>query len=308
MPLGAIALPLALRLIPNAKGEATQFDWTGFALTGAACFLIIYGVGLVGQSGGPPWMGLAGLAGGVAFGVAAALYARRRTDALLDFRALKIRSYAISIYGGSLFRVAISTVPFLLPLLFQIAFAFSPFESGLLVLSVFVGNLAMKPMTTAVLRRWSFRRVLVVTGLLNAAAIFGCGLLTPQTPLVLIVVLLFLSGLVRSMQFTALGAIGFAEVPSGQMSGANTLQNIAGQLSMGLGVGVGALALRIAGTFNFDPQGTVSLASFHIAFFVNAVIALIGVLDVFTLHDSAGEEVRMRAPAPRPATAGGAAK
>jgi EmrB/QacA subfamily drug resistance transporter len=297
VPLGLIALPLALRLIPNTKSEAPQFDWVGFALTGAACFLIIYGVGLVGQNSGSPWFGATSVLSGVAFGIVAAAHARRRPNALLDFRALKIRSYAVSIYGGSLFRVAIATVPFLLPLLFQIAFGLSPFESGLLVLAVFAGNLGMKPFTTAVLRRWSFRRVLMVNGLLNAVAIFGCGLLTPETPLTIIVALLFVSGLVRSMQFTALAAIGFAEVPSGQMSGANTLQNIAGQLSMGLGIGVGALVLRIAGYFSLDPQGAVSLWSFHIAFFVNAAIALIGVADVFSLHDTAGEDVRLRSAA-----------
>ena len=159
VPLGIIALPLALRLIPNTKGEAAQFDWTGFALTGAACFLLIYGVGLVGQNDGSPWMGVASILVGVVFGMLAAAHAKRRPNALLDFRALKICSYAVSIYGGSLFRVAIATVPFLLPLLFQIAFGLSPFASGLLVLAVFAGNLGMKPFTTAVLRRWSFRRV-----------------------------------------------------------------------------------------------------------------------------------------------------
>jgi EmrB/QacA subfamily drug resistance transporter len=294
VPLGLLALPLALRIIPtSARGEATQFDWMGFILTGSACFLIIYGVGLVGQDSGPRWIAGTSVLAGLAIGTVAASHAKGRPNALLDFRALRTRSYAVTILGGSLFRIAIGTIPFLLPLLFQIGFGLDPFKSGLLVLAVFAGNLGMKPFTTAVLRRFSFRRVLIVNGLLNAAAIFGCGLLTPATPVSVIAALLFVSGLTRSMQFTALGAIAFAEVPSEQMNGANTLLNIAQQMAMGLGIGLGALALRIAGNFNSDAAGSVSLASFHAAFFVCGAVALAAVLDVIGLHDAAGDEVRL---------------
>ena len=194
-PLGLVALILALRLIPQgSKTVTTRFDWTGFALTGLACFALMYGLDLVGSEDTSwPIVGLSLLVAIVA-GVAAILHAKRQAHPLVDFRALRVRSYAMTIRGGSVFRVAIAAVPFLLPLLFQIGFGLNPFASGTLVLAVFAGNIAMKPFTTPILRRFSFRGTLLVNGLINAAVIFGCAFLTPATPVAVTMGLLFVSG------------------------------------------------------------------------------------------------------------------
>ena len=122
------------------------------------------------------------LAGAGLFGTLATFHFRRQAHPLIDFRSLRIPSYLVTLRGGSLFRMAISAVPFLLPLLFQIGFGLSPFASGLLVLSVFAGNLVMKSLTTPILRRFPFRTTMLVNGTLNAATLFGCALLTPATP------------------------------------------------------------------------------------------------------------------------------
>jgi EmrB/QacA subfamily drug resistance transporter len=293
VPLGLVALVLALRIIPKDRRDtANQFDWIGFVLTGATCFALIYGLDLVGREGASWSAAGLSIGGGIATGAIATMHAKRRTHPLVDFRALRVRSYAVTIWGGSLFRIAISSIPFLLPLLFQVGFGLSAFASGLLVLAVFAGNLLIKPFTTPILRRFSFRGVLVVNGLLNAAAIFACAFLTPATPVVIIVCLLFISGLTRSMQFTALGTLAFADIAEDRMSGANTLLNIAQQMAMGMGIALGAVALRIAGLFDPTASGVIPLANFHIAFVIAGLIALIGVIDARGLHPAAGDGVR----------------
>jgi EmrB/QacA subfamily drug resistance transporter len=238
-PLGLIALILALRLIPNAKEPTKPFDRIGFTLTGVACFALIYGLDLVSRDGASWLAASLSIASALIAGGLGVLHARRKTHPLLDLRALSVRSYAVTIWGGSLFRIAISAIPFLLPLLFQVGFGFSPVESGLLVLAVFAGNLVMKPLTTPILRRSSFRTILITNGLLNAAGIFACAFLTPATPVFAIVALLFVGGMTRSMQFTALSTLAFAEVPEDAMSGANTLFNMAQQAAMGMGIAAG---------------------------------------------------------------------
>jgi len=292
-PLGLIALVLALRLLPKGRQDrAKQFDWVGFVLTGVACFALMYGLDLIGREGTSwPAAGLS-MAGGIAAGAAAVLHAKRQPHPLVDFEALRVRSYAVTIWGGSLFRIAIGSIPFLLPLLFQVGFGLNAFASGMLVLAVFAGNLLIKPFTTPILRHFSFRQVLIVNGLLNAAAIFGCALLTPETPLAAMVGLLFISGMTRSMQFTALATLAFADIPEARMSGANTLLNIAQQMAMGMGIAFGAVALRIAGLIDPGAQGAIPLANFHVAFVIVGAIALIGVIDASGLHPGAGEEVR----------------
>jgi Na+/melibiose symporter-like transporter len=100
--------------------------------------------------------------------------------------------------GGLLIRTAISAAPFLLPLMFQLAFGLDPLASGLLLLAVFAGNLGMKPATSGVLKTFGFRRTVLVNGTLVMATIMACGLMTPDTPKALIIAVLFVSGLSRS--------------------------------------------------------------------------------------------------------------
>ena len=300
LPLGIVAFLLTLRLIPSGKPDgAKPFDFIGFVLTGAACFGIMYGLDLISRQDSSMPLASIVLAASVGIGVAAVLYAKRTEHPLVDFWALRIRSFAVTIWGGSLFRVAIGAVPFLLPLMFQLGFGLDAFQAGLLVLAVFAGNITMKPFTTAVLRRFSFRRVLLTNGLLNAGVIFACALLTPATPTPVVCALLFAGGLTRSMQFTALNTIAFVDVPEARMSGANTLFNVAQQMSMGLGIGVGAVALRLAGLFNPGKGGAMPLIDFQVAFFVIGAIALIALLDVVGLHSNAGDEIRLRRAAAR---------
>ena len=70
--------------------------------------------------------------------------------------------------------------PFLLPLMFQIGFGATAFEAGMMLLVYMAGNLAMKSATTPILRRFGFRNVLTVNGMLCASALVACGRLSPS--------------------------------------------------------------------------------------------------------------------------------
>jgi len=293
VPLGLLGLLFALRLIPKGLGSAGRpFDATGFVLTGGACLALMSGVELL-SHGGHGMAAAAALAGGALLGWGALRHARGHAHPLLDLWALRVPSYAVTVYGGTLFRISIGAVPFLLPLLFQLGFGLDAFHAGLLVLAVFAGNLAMKPMTGAVLRRFSFRTVLLGNGLINALSIFVCALLTPATPVWAIAAVLFVSGLSRSMQFTALASLAFADVPQPRMSGANTLFNMSQQMAMGMGIALGAVALRLAALLTGDAGAVPSLTDFRLAFVAMGVLALLAMLDVRNLSRTAGDEVRL---------------
>ena len=212
VPLGIIGIALALAWIKNAPGHSRRFDWLGFALAGSACTSIMYSLELLGQQN-VRWATAGWFFGyGVVAGCAGVWHMRRTAHPLIQFDALKQRTFAVVIWGGSLFRLAISVSPFLLPLMFQIAFGLNAFRSGLLVLAMFAGNLFMKAATTPILRRFGFRRVLVVNGLVTAALIGSFTVLSPNTPTALVIVLLFAHGLSRSMQFTAISTMAFVDV------------------------------------------------------------------------------------------------
>ncbi|STQ44645.1 High-copy suppressor of rspA [Ewingella americana] len=300
-----VALYFSQKLVPALPGEkGVPFDWLGFVLTGAACLGLMFGLDLFNQQG-VSWLPIACVVGSILLGALTVLHSIRTPFPLLPMVAMKIKSYAVTIYGGSLFRIAIGALPFLLPLMFQLGYGMSAFDAGLLVLAVFAGNLAMKPFTSAILHRFKFRSVMLVNGILNSLTIFACALLTPEVPTSLTLLLLFASGMTRSMQFTALNTLTFSQVPSEQMGGANTLANTVQQLSTGLGITIGALSLRVAEHFQTDAGSTVHLEQFHVAFIIIGLFSLVGTLNNLSLSPTAGDEIRRKKAPPSSAPAGG---
>jgi len=138
-------------------------------------------------------------------GVSAIVAARRNpATSFIDLESMKLKSYSLSVYGASAFRISVTVLPFLLPLMFQIAFGLNAFQSGLYLLALFAGDLSMKVIVIQVLRRFGFRRILIVNGVITAASMALCATLSPATPIVLILSILFFHGAFRSMQFLSL--------------------------------------------------------------------------------------------------------
>ena len=149
----------------------------------------------------------------------------------------------------------------------------------------------MKTFTTPVLRRFGFRNVLLTNGLLTALTILICAALTSHTPRALIIGALFLHGVSRSMQFTSLTTLAFADIPKPSLSSATTFFSMVTQMSMGMGVAVGAVALRLAALLSRNRGIAPTVKDFHIAFVLIALMALIAVVDCVTLDVNAGAEV-----------------
>lgn len=293
VPLGLAALICALRILPTGHGDDRRpLDRWGFVFSAAALLSLMYGIELIGHAA-PPWGVIVSCFGlGVVMLVLATRHLRRTENPMIDLAALRLPTFRVTVVGGSLFRMSIGAVPFLLPLLFQVGFGLDAFHSGLLVLTVFAGNLVMKPATTPILRRFGFRPVLLVNGAINALALLACAVLTPETPVAVIVLVLFVGGMSRSMQFTAFNTIAFADVPKTNMSGANTLFSTAFQLSLGMGIALGAISVRAWGAM-VGPLGLSEIAAveFRAAFIPVAVVALLGLIDVARLAKDAGRHV-----------------
>lgn len=294
LPLGVLALIAALVLIPKQDDVSSRaFDFNGFLLVGVASAALLYGVEMLGQSRANLLQGLSLSGAGVILGVFAWRHMRRHAQPLLELGVTGVRPFSVCLCGGSIFRIAISTLPFLLPLMFQLAFGLSAFDAGLLVLAVFAGNLAMKPFTTKVMQRWGFRPVLMINGILGVLAIAACALLDERMNPALIMFILFVGGLSRSMQFTVFNTLAFAEIPKAQMSAASTLFSMFFQLSMAMGVAIGALLLRLAMNIH-GTTGHAGTVDFQLTFLCVAVIAGIALLDNLRLPPQAGESVLQR--------------
>ncbi len=289
LPLGVIAAGIALRIVPRTGGSAPRpFDYRGFLLAGAACLCAELSLDLLGRDD-PPWLlALLLVAVGVLAGVLFWRHLRRARQPLIDPAPWAVPTFRAVMDFGTAMRGLISSMPFLLPLMFQLGFGYDAFTAGSLVLIMFAGNLGMKPATSWVLQRFGFRTTLSGNALLQACTLIGYALVGPATPFPILFVLLAVSGASRSMQFTALNALAFADVPQDRMAPANTWFSVAFQLSNGIGVAVGALLLRTAGVLaGHGPN----LAAFHGAFAAVAVLMIGLALMTLRLRRDAGAAV-----------------
>ncbi|MEX3843946.1 MFS transporter [Paraburkholderia sp. BR10882] len=293
VPFGIAVLAAIAAIVPNLRGEQRRpLDVAGLVLSGAALTAILYGAELASQVGQNPWRAMALVAAGVAIGVVAFVHAKRHPYPLVDVSTLKVPTFSVTIVTGSITRIGIGAAPYLMPLMFQIGFGLSAFKSGLLLLASALGNLGMKALTTRILERWGFRLVSVVDVSVAGVSLIACGLLTPGTPLVIVLVVVFVYGMARSMQFSTLATLAYADVAQPQMSAASTLWSAAAQMTIGLGIAFGALALRVAANLNGETTGHVfTLDDFRLAFLAAGVLTLISVWGYAQMARDAGQNV-----------------
>lgn len=293
VPLGLAAIILSLRIIPDIREtERRSFDLSGFITTSVAMVSLVTAMEWLGDRQPQIWPTLALAALGFGCLLYSIRHFRRAAAPMVRLDALQVPTFRVTMYGGSLFRASISAVPFLLPLLFQVGFGMDPFHSGLLMLAVFVGNLTIKPATTPLIRWLGFRRLLLINGALNVCSLLACALLTPQTPVWAIMLILYLGGVFRSIQFTGVSTLAFADVPAAQMSDANTLFSTASQLAVGLGITLGAIGIRLGEQVG-DWLHLTELPgiSFRLSFVFIALICLVGMIDSLHLAKTAGSSV-----------------
>lgn len=293
VPLGLAAIILSLRIIPDIREtERRSFDLSGFITTSVAMVSLVTAMERLGDRQPQIWPTLALAALGFGCLLYSIRHFRRAAAPMVRLDALQVPTFRVTMYGGSLFRASISAVPFLLPLLFQVGFGMDPFHSGLLVLAVFVGNLTIKPAATPLIRWLGFRRLLLINGALNVCSLLACALLTPQTPVWAIMLILYLGGVFRSIQFTGVSTLAFADVPAAQMSDANTLFSTASQLAVGLGITLGAIGIRLGEQVG-DWLHLTELPgiSFRLSFVFIALICLVGMIDSLHLAKTAGSSV-----------------
>jgi MFS family permease len=213
-------------------------------------------------------------------------HARRCEDPILDLRLLRIRTFRVGTVTGSICRMGLDAVPFLLPLLFQVGFGLSPLQSGLLTFSSSLGAMLVRTCSSAFLRFFGFRRLLTGTACLAAAVTAGCGLLRPDTPVWLMVVVVLLSGCVRSIQYLGLNTISYADVPAPVLSKSTSVSGVAQQLARGFGIAVGAALLAVIA----GPR-MLTIDDFRLAFFLIALLPLLSAFGFLRLSPVDGAEV-----------------
>src|SRR6266576_960988 len=220
------------------------------------------------------------------------IHARRTASPVLDFALLRLPTMRASIIGGFLSRLGIGSLPFLLPLLMQVGFGLSPLRSGLVTFASAVGAMGMKTLAARVIRTFGFRNIMTINAVVSSIFLAACALFTIATPLLLIMIILVVGGFFRSLQFTAINTLAYAEVEPAQMSRATTLVSVNQQLAVSAGVAVGAFSVE--STMLLHHVSELSAADFAPAFIVVSVISAISAYFFYEMPADAGHQVSGR--------------
>jgi EmrB/QacA subfamily drug resistance transporter len=290
VPIGLVGVLLVMRFIANVREEhVPPLDGRGFALTGIGLAALLYGFETMGRGIIPTWVVIALLGLGAACLVLFTIHARLTPDPIVDPELLRLPTVAASVLGGGLFRIGVGALPFLLAMQLQVAFGLSPFASGLITFIGAIGALFTKPAAPPIIRALGFRRVMIVNGVIGAIFLFACALFTAATPHIVMLATLFVGGFFRSLQFTCIGTLGYAEVPPAMMSRANTLATMAQQLFLSLGVGLAALILHVSE----HVRGATAMEAIDVvaAYLIIGFLGLLSVLYFIPLHPNVGADM-----------------
>jgi len=300
VPIGLLGLVLATIFIPNVR-EVTKepLDLRGFILMALALAGLMFGFETVGRDLVPNEIVIGLLVtGAVCLGLYL-IHVRGIAHPIIDLGLAKFQTYRVSITGGSLFRVGIGALPFLLPIMLQIGFGVSPAASGLITFASAAGAVVMKMSAAPIIRRFGFRPILVANALINVFFLAGCALFSPATSHAMIFVFLLTGGFFRSLQFTALNTLAYAEIPPEFISRANTLYSMLQQLALSLGVTVGALLLNLTLVVKGNPH--LGPMDFWPAYLGIGILSLLSVPFFAKLPADAGAEMSGHVTAPAPA-------
>lgn len=287
VPVGILGIVLATLYFPDIRGEKRErFDGLGFFLAGVGLAAFVTGSTTIGLGVVPPAWVATLLVVGVALLAAYVWHSLRIANPILDLRLLRLTTFRIGIGGGFLFRVGVGALPFLLPLLLQLAFGMTAFQSGMITLASAAGAMAMKFIAAPILRRVGFKKVLIATALITAC--FSLVLITfdATTPVAVMVAVLLIGGFFRSLQFTSVNSMAYDEVPSDRISRASAMASVAQQLALSIGISVAAMTLNAT-----SGGAEIGRGDFVLPFVVIALIAAAATLIYLRLPADAGSEM-----------------
>lgn len=293
IPVGILGIALVLRYIAaDTPEQAPRLDWLGFILSGVCLASLVSGFESIGHDDASRTHMFALLGLGLTCGLLYIWHARHHEHPIIDLSLLKVRSFAIATLGGNLCRLTVGASPFLLAMMLQVAFGMSPLAAGLITFASAAGALLMKLVATPVITRFGFKRVLVVNAVIAGVLVMVCGLFSITTPVWVMIGVLVIGGISRSLQFTAVNTLTYADLSSQEMSRASSFSAMMQQLAISVGVGGAALVLNLSmnwrGAEHLEPIDTFW------GFMIMGIMACVSMFSFMRLPDNVAQHLNAR--------------
>lgn len=294
IPIGILGIWLIMRYVHAlpTDTESPRLDIVGFLLSAVCMAALVSGFETLGHGGPSAWVSVALISTGLITGYLYVLHSRRHPNPILDLTLLRTPTFRAAVLAGNLCRFGVGATPYLLALLLQIGFGMSALSAGLITFVGAIGSLLMKMAAPRILNRWGYRYVLTVNAVLTGASLAACASFTPEMPAVLMLGILLIGGFFRSLQFTAVNTLAYADISHAGMSRASSFAAMAQQLGISLGVGVAAESLSLS--MSWRGSETLMATDVMVGFIVIGTLCALASLSFWRLSANAGESLRQR--------------
>ncbi len=283
VPVGVIAIPVILAVLPNAFGKRVRLDVPGVLLAGLGVLGVIFGIVRGNDAGWDSFQVLAALIAGGVLLVAFVIWELRTANPLLPLRLFRDRSFTIANIVGFGFSFGMFGAVFILIQYLQIVQGHTPLEAAVMTTPWTMAPMIFAPLAGVIAPRVGTRLLIVVGLILQAAGLAWLGLTMASDSSYGMMLPAFLAagigmGLVFAPSSTAVLA-NIAPEDTAKASGTNSTMR---EIGVALGTAVLTAVFTGAGG-QLTPTGYVDAA--HPAVLVGAVVvAATAVLALFLPH------------------------
>jgi EmrB/QacA subfamily drug resistance transporter len=289
VPIGLIGIVLVTWLLPDwSRNAPRRMDFVGFFLCGVAFAGWVFGISVLTLPALPLGFGYAALIAGTISWGGYLLHFRRTEYPLLELRLFRFPLFRTTVVAGTFFRLGTGAMPFLFPLMLQLGFGLTPFQSGSITFATAVGAFAAKFVSEPILRVIGFRVSLVIATFITVLGVLAMGFYGPQTPLGVMLPLLVVTGFFQSIFWTATNAFTFADIDDKDAGQATAISQVTIQLSLAFGVALGGGVLE---GLRLTHGGEPLLGDFHVVFYVISAVALVSTAMFYFLPKTAGQHL-----------------
>jgi len=297
VPVGLAAQWLIHRHMPDYRGDKSRpLDVVGLVLFGAGTALLSWLLEIFGEHRIDVTSAAILLLLSLCLLAAYVGHARHTRFPILRLALFRVRTFRVAVVGGFVTRLGLGSLPFLLPLLYQLGLGLPAWQSGLLMMPTTAAAMAMKFLSAPILKRFGFRRVLTLNTVMIGVTISLFATVAPATPIALIVALSLAQGFFNSLQFSSMNTMAYADVKTADSSMASSIASSLQQLSMSFGLACGSLitAWYLGDLPQSDQLAVIS--ALHHAFLTLGALTVISSLSFWTLRRNDGANVSQGLP------------
>ena len=272
LPIGLLGVLMTLKVMPVFRNpNVGRFDSTGYLMLIVAMLCLSLSLDGLADKGLAHARMFILLVMGMAAVVGYCLHAVRKENALFKASLFRNHTFSIGIFGNLFARLGGGAIPFMLPLLLQLALGYTPLQAGLMMIPMVIGAMGIKRFISPLIQRFGYRTVLVSNTILVGLGIASFALIQASTASWVHVLHLFVFGMINSVQFTAMNTLTIKDLDDQHASSGNSLLSMIMMLSMSMGVAISSAILNgFIGVF----ERRHILEAFHATFMCIGLITM----------------------------------